>query len=135
MAASQAVAVALIVHDGRVLLVRRQADDGAPPWVLPGGKVEPGESAVGAAVREVLEETGLSVEALRVLGERIHPATGKHLVYVTCDVVAGTAHVADAGELDAVEWVPAGGLATYVPGGFYGPVEAYLRQVLEERPE
>jgi len=125
-----AVAVAVIVRQGRVLLARRRADDGAPRWVLPGGKVEPGESPEAAAVREVLEEAGLTVPPRRVLGERVHPATGKHLVYVACDVIAGTAQVADAGELDAVEWIPVGELGAYVPGGFYGPVETHLRQAL-----
>ena len=84
------VAVAIIVEQSCVLLVHRRANDGAPPWVLPGGKVEPGESAGQAAAREVLEETGLTVRAVRILGERIHPDTGAHLVYVACEVIAGT---------------------------------------------
>ena len=41
--------------DGRMLLARR-IDTGN--WELPGGAIEPGETATGAAVREVLEETG-----------------------------------------------------------------------------
>lgn len=125
-----AVAVAVIAEHGRVLLVRRRADDGAPPWVLPGGKLEPGESPAEAAAREVLEETGLTVRGTRILGERVHPDTSVHLIYVACGVIAGTARVAAAGELDAVEWVPAGNLGEYVPRGFYEPVEAYLQQVL-----
>jgi 8-oxo-dGTP diphosphatase len=126
----QAVAAAVILQHGRVLLVRRRADDGAPPWVLPGGKLEPGESPEAAAAREALEETGLTVEVRRVLGERVHPDTGRHLIYVACDVIAGTASVADAEELDAVEWVPIGELGEYVRNGFYEPVEAYLQQAL-----
>ena len=122
------VAVAVIVLGGRVLLVHRRADDDAPPWVLPGGKVEPGECPGEAAVREVLEETGLTVRPVRILGERIHPDTGAHLVYLACEVIAGTARVASAGELDAVEWVPAGNLGGYVPHGFYEPVEVYLKR-------
>jgi len=49
---------------GQVLLVRR-ADDGR--WAMPGGWVEPGEDAAGAAVRETLEETGLIVEGPRLV--------------------------------------------------------------------
>jgi 8-oxo-dGTP diphosphatase len=122
----QAVAAAVIVRHRRVLLVPRRADDGAPPWTLPSGKLEPGEYPGEAAAREALGETGLTVRSTRILGERVHPDPGAHLTYAVCDVVAGTARVADAAELDAVQWVPVGELAAFVQGGFYGPVQRYL---------
>jgi ADP-ribose pyrophosphatase YjhB (NUDIX family) len=58
-----------IVHDdhGRVLFQRR-ADFGQAWWGLPGGLLEPGETPEAAARREVLEETGLRVEPLRLTG-------------------------------------------------------------------
>jgi 8-oxo-dGTP pyrophosphatase MutT (NUDIX family) len=49
----------------RVLLTRR-ADNGR--WCLPGGRLDPGESVAEACVREVLEETGLEVEVVRLIG-------------------------------------------------------------------
>jgi hypothetical protein len=48
----------------------------------------------------------------------------------TCDVLTGTAYVADPGELDAVAWAAARELSEFVQRGFYEPVEAYLCQVL-----
>src|SRR3954454_14292308 len=52
-----------VVHDdeGRLLLIRRAHEPGLGQWSLPGGRIEPGESAAEAAAREVLEETGLVV--------------------------------------------------------------------------
>jgi 8-oxo-dGTP diphosphatase len=121
-----AVAVAVIAEQGCVLLVHRRADDGAPSWVLPGGKLEAGEEPGEAAAREALEETGLTVRPVRILGDRIHPDTAAHPTYVACDMLAGTACVADADEVDAVEWVPIGNLGGYVPHGLFEPVGLYL---------
>ena len=49
----------------RILLTRRE-DNGR--WCLPGGGMDPGESAAEACVREVLEETGLVARAIRLVG-------------------------------------------------------------------
>jgi 8-oxo-dGTP diphosphatase len=65
------VAAAVIVDDGRVLLVRRRVEEGRLSWQFPAGKVEPGESGAEAAVRETLEEAGLAVRVVGRLGERV----------------------------------------------------------------
>jgi 8-oxo-dGTP diphosphatase len=120
------VALAVIARDGQLLLVHRRADDGTPPWALPGGKTGLGESAGEAAVRETREETGLEVMACRVLGERVHPVTGKRITYIACDVIAGTARAAARREIDVVRWVPFSEVRAYVPGGLYVAVQEYL---------
>ncbi|MBD3349749.1 MAG: NUDIX domain-containing protein, partial [Candidatus Eisenbacteria bacterium] len=56
------VTCAVVVRDGRALLVRRRYLPKAGQWCLPAGFVEPGESPAESAAREVLEETGLAVE-------------------------------------------------------------------------
>jgi ADP-ribose pyrophosphatase YjhB (NUDIX family) len=63
----QMPAVSVVIRDeaGRILLVQ-DAYSGA--WLIPGGAIEPGETPAEAAVREILEETGLRIEPLRVLG-------------------------------------------------------------------
>ena len=60
-------ASALIFDDARkrVLLTRRE-DNGR--WCLPGGGMDPGESAAEACIREVLEETGLEVRVTKLVG-------------------------------------------------------------------
>ncbi|MFJ4772871.1 NUDIX hydrolase [Streptomyces uncialis] len=124
------VAAAIVVHDSRVLMVRRRVSEGQLSWQFPAGKVEPGESREDAAVRETLEETGLKVNALKPLGERVHPATGRLMSYTACEVVSGTAHVADADELDAFAWVAHHEIPEYVPYGLFEPVQQHLDAVL-----
>lgn len=66
---------ALIIKDGRVIVVRRGKPPSVGEWSIPGGLVEVGETLREAVAREVFEETGLMVEPgelLEVL-ERIFP--------------------------------------------------------------
>jgi 8-oxo-dGTP diphosphatase len=124
------IAAAVIVKNGRVLLVQRRVKEGSLSWQFPAGAVEEGESASEAAVRETREETGLTVAASKILGERVHPATGRTMIYVACDVLNGEARVTDEYELADFAWSEGGRLAEYVPYGFYDPVQQHLDQVL-----
>ena len=53
---------ALIVHEGKLLLVKRGVDPAKGKWSIPGGAVELGERMRDAVIREVKEECGLDVE-------------------------------------------------------------------------
>lgn len=124
------IAAAVIVKSGRVLLVRRRVKEGSLSWQFPAGQVEAGETAGQAAVREAAEEVGLTVAETKVLGERVHPATGRTMVYVACDVVNGDARVVDDDELVELAWAERGQLAEYVPYGFFDAVQQYLNEAL-----
>lgn len=121
-----AIAAAVIVQDGRLLLVQRRVSEGSLSWQLPAGAVEHRETFAEAAVRETAEETGLVVAAVTTLGERVHPDTGRLICYVACRVQGGTAHVADTDELQDVAWVAPAELSSYVPHGFAPVVQSYL---------
>ncbi|MEW2400048.1 NUDIX hydrolase [Streptomyces sp. NPDC046862] len=125
------IAAAVIVSEGRVLLVRRRVKEGQLSWQFPAGEVEPGESDEDAAVRETREETGLEVKALKSLGSRIHPKTQRHMSYTACEVVAGTAHVADPDELAELAWCSHAEISHYVPYGLYAPVQLYLDHIMK----
>jgi 8-oxo-dGTP diphosphatase len=131
------VSAAVIVRDGRALLVRRRHPEGDLVWQFPAGKVEPGESAEESAVRETAEETGLTVVAVKLLGERVHPKTGRQMSYVAAEVTpdSGEARVGDEDEIAEIAWVAHGEIQQYVPYGLYDPVQAYLDEALASNAE
>lgn len=124
------ISAAIIVRDNRVLMVRRRVGEGELLWQFPAGGIEAGETPEEAAARETLEEAGLSVEPVKLLGERVHPKTGRRMSYTACAIRSGEAHVADDDELDAVAWVSHADISDYVPYGLFEPVQQYLDEVL-----
>jgi 8-oxo-dGTP diphosphatase len=54
---------AIVIRDGRILLVKRGSSPGKGLWAPPGGLVELGETVREAAEREILEETGIAIRA------------------------------------------------------------------------
>ena len=71
-----------ICRDDEILLQNRVKKDWQG-YTLPGGHVEPGESVVDAVIREVREETGLTVEAPQLCGLKQFPIEGgRYLVFL-----------------------------------------------------
>jgi 8-oxo-dGTP pyrophosphatase MutT (NUDIX family) len=58
--------VTIFDDSGEKILLTQRSDNGL--WCLPGGAVDPGESVVEAAERETLEEVGMKVKVLRLIG-------------------------------------------------------------------
>jgi 8-oxo-dGTP diphosphatase len=61
--------LSFVVRNGRILLIRKKRGLGAGKINAPGGKVEPGETALEAAVRETREEIGVTLIAPQLRGE------------------------------------------------------------------
>jgi mutator protein MutT len=101
---------AVVVDRGRVLLVRRGSEPMKGRWTLPGGLIELGEPLEAAVVREVSEETGLTVEPLELIEllDRIH-RDGERVRYhyviadYLCRVTGGALRAAS--DADAARWV------------------------------
>ncbi len=84
-----------VVADDHLLLGVRNKDPNRGKWVLPGGKVEPFESVVDAARRELREETGLEVEVGSQIGvfEVIRPPAEHRLIVCSwARPIGGTLH-------------------------------------------
>ncbi|MEW2413364.1 NUDIX domain-containing protein [Streptomyces sp. NPDC046866] len=64
-------ASAVVVDEAGRVLLQRRTDNGM--WALPGGKMELGESIGQCAVRETLEETGITVEITGIVGTYTNP--------------------------------------------------------------
>ncbi len=101
---------AVVVQDGRVLLVRRGTEPLKGHWTLPGGVLEVGEALTAGVVREVREETGLDVEPIELIEllDRIHREGDRvryHYVIADylCRVTGGELRAAS--DADAVRWV------------------------------
>ncbi len=108
---------AVIVDDGRLLLVERAVPPGVGRWAVPGGEVEPGETLAAAAAREVKEETGLDVRVgdIAWVGDSIGPGDPPEwhftIVDFWADRLGGSLQAGD--DATQAKWVPIEVLATW----------------------
>ena len=107
--------VGAIVADGegRLLMIKRGHEPGAGLWSIPGGRIELGETDAEAVVREMTEETGLTVQVGRLIGRVRRPGLNGAVVDIRDYAVTVTGGTLRAGD-DAADarWVAPGELAS-----------------------
>jgi ADP-ribose pyrophosphatase YjhB (NUDIX family) len=129
---------AIITNDDGHVLLQRRSDNGL--WGLPGGGVEIGESVSTAIVREVREETGLTVQIARLVGVYSDPrfqvvryADGNVVHYINtlfvCRIVGGTLQTCEE-TLDLQFFDPAG-----LPEGMLVSHRIRVQDAVANRPE
>ena len=104
------VAAVALVRDGCVLTVRKR---GTERFMLVGGKLEPGESAREAALRETREEVGLEIADAVLLGEFESEAANEpgHTLHSTVFWVESDDDPVASAEIAEVRWTPLRGHA------------------------
>ena len=99
----------VVIHDddGRCLLLKRSLSSRGNPgrWDLPGGKVDSAETFEHALLREVAEETGLSISLGRVLGAAESASPTTRVVYLILEAHLESGEVCLSDEHDEYVWV------------------------------
>lgn len=103
----------MIYDNAGNILVQDRKDPGWPGLCFPGGHVEPEESFVDSVIREVREETGLTIENPKLCGtKQFQTDHGERYVvfFYKTNQFSGTLHASDEGE---VFWIPRSTLHRY----------------------
>ena len=104
-------AVAVIVRDGRLLVIRRSQHVVAPgAYCFPGGRIEPGETEEQAVVREVHEELGVALEPRRRVWESVSP-WGTELTWWLGSINPEAVCSPCAAEVESYSWLTAAKMA------------------------
>ncbi|HAT86401.1 MAG TPA: NUDIX hydrolase [Rhizobiales bacterium] len=109
--APKLAALAVLIHEGKVLLVKRKNEPDAGLWGYPGGHVDLGETALEAASRELFEETNVIAEPLNYLTnfdviDKDPDGAIKHhflLAAVLCQYKSGTPMAQD--DVSDAQWI------------------------------
>jgi len=97
------VAGCILQKEGKYLLVQEKLPKAYGKWNLPAGHVDPGESTAAAAVREVQEETGLTVAVDKEVFSEAIPERGREFHIFAAKIVGGTLVVQPDEIMDA-QW-------------------------------
>ena len=101
-----------LIHQGETLLMQNRVKKDWHGWALPGGHIDPGESIVDSVIREMKEETGLTIRHPRLCGIKQFPIDGgRYLVFLfETEEFEGTLRSSEEGP---VQWIRRSDLHTY----------------------
>ncbi len=99
---------AIIIRDGKVLLIKRKGVHGQGSWSTPGGHLENGETPEQCAIRETCEEAGVEIANARfqAVTNDIFPDSGKHYITIWMQglLVSGKPRIASEYEVAEIGW-------------------------------
>lgn len=97
---------AVIIKDGKILLVKRGTQPFLGMWAVPGGRLEGNETLEQCAIRETREESGLEAKVERLVGIYSKPARDPRKIIAAaylCSITGGT-QKPQQGEINEVRW-------------------------------
>ena len=104
------LAVLCLIKDGARVLLQNRVKKDWQGYTLPGGHVEPGESFVDAVVREMQEETGLTIEKPKLVGIKQFPIDGGRYIVLLFEATQFTGEVVSSEEGE-MTWIDRAELA------------------------
>ena len=108
-ASSSPASEGLLERDGKVLLARRKFEPRRGFWDIPGGFLEEGEEPLHGLRREFLEETGIEVEPLELIGTHVEPYDDHYVLGLTW-LVRGEGEPRPADDAEELRWFGPGEL-------------------------
>jgi len=118
----------LVVKDGKVLLGKRKALNGAGTWSPPGGHLEFGESWEMCAARETLEEAGISIKNLKFFTStndiRLDKGTHYTTIWILAEYAAGEVCNREPEKCEGWDWF----VWEQMPRPLFQPTETIVRQ-------
>lgn len=123
------LAVLCLIHQGDRLLLQNRRKKDWDGWTLPGGHIEKGESIVDAVVREMQEETGLTIHSPKLCGIKQFPIeNGRYLVFLfRTESFSGEVRSSDEGEM---RWISRSELSDF---NTVNDFDELLRVMLDDR--
>lgn len=104
--------VLCLLRDGKNILLQNRLKPDWKGYTLPGGHVELGESFVAAAIREVQEETGLTMRNPQLCGVKQFPSNGHRYIVMLFRATEFEGELRSSEE-GKMEWIPRNALANY----------------------
>lgn len=123
------LAVLCLIHQGERLLLQNRRKKDWDGWTLPGGHIEKGEAIVDAVVREMQEETGLTIHSPKLCGIKQFPIeNGRYLVFLfRTESFSGEVRSSDEGEM---RWISRSELSDF---NTVNDFDELLRVMLDDR--
>jgi len=122
-------AIAIVIKDKQVILVKRKYAEGKLRWQFPAGIIRPTIQKEEVVKSETKKETGVICNISKYLGNRIQPDTNTDAYYYLCDYASGEIDNLQPEENEEVKWVDAKEVKNYITSDLYKPVEEALESL------